>query len=91
MPREKGSKNLSNYKYSVDDGVKKNYFITQKDIEREYNLKRTAIYFMMNKPDKRKEHKGLIIKKLEKSLPVYKINKIINDDSININYEKIIY
>ncbi len=91
MPREKGSKNLSNYKYSVDDGVKKNYFITQKDIEREYNLKRTAIYFMINKPERRKDHKGLIIEKLEKPMPVYKIIKDINDDSINIKYEKVIY
>ncbi len=91
MPREKGSRNLNDYKYSVDDGNSKKFFIRQKDIEIMYNLKRTAIYFMINKPERRKDHKGLIIEKLEKPMPVYKIIKDINDDSINIKYEKVIY
>lgn len=91
MPRSKGSKNLSDYKYKVNDGITNKYFICQKDIEECYNLKRTAIYFMINQPEKRKDHKGLKIEKLDIPLPVYNIIKDINEDSINIKYEKLIY
>ncbi len=92
MPRSKGSRNLTNYKYTVDNGNELKYFICQKDIEKFYDLKRTAIYFMLNQPEKRKDHKGLKINKLEEPLPVYKIIRNVDiEDNFYIKYEKMEY
>ena len=46
---------------------------------------------MINQPEKRKDHRGLIIEKLDIPLPVYNVIKDIKEDSINIKYEKLIY
>ncbi len=91
MPRGKGSRNQSDYKYKVTAGDNVNYYISQKQIEHDYDLKRTAVYFMIHSPERRKDHRGLIIEKLQEPLPVYKIVKEISDDVIHIKYEKLIY
>ncbi len=91
MPRGKGSRNQTDYKYKVTSGDDVKYYISQKQIENVYDLKRTAIYFMIHSPDRRKDHRGLTIEKLTEPLPVYKVIKDIEDDGIHIKYQKLIY
>lgn len=91
MPRGKGSRNQSDYKYKVTSGDEVKYYISQKEIESNYDLKRTAIYFMIHSPDRRKDHRGLTIEKLTEPLPVYKVIKDIDEDAIHIKYQKLIY
>jgi hypothetical protein len=80
--------NYKNYKYSVTKDEETKYFVGQKEIEIYTGLKRTAIYFMLNNPEKRKKTFGFEIKKLTNLLPVYKICS--NDDN-EITYTKIDY
>ena len=47
---------------------------------------------MLNQPEKRKDHKGLKINKLEQPLPVYKISRNVDiEDNFYIKYEKMEY
>lgn len=91
MPRGKGSRNQSDYKYKVTSGDEVKYYVSQKEIESEYDLKRTAIYFMIHSPERRKDHRGLTIEKLTEPLPVYMIVKHIDEDAIHIKYQKLVY
>lgn len=93
MPRETGSKNKSFYRYSVYCASSDctNFFISQKEIEKYYDMKRTAIYFLLNKKDRLKDHKGLIMTKLEDKLPVYETRTINDDGCCVIIQKKIVY
>ncbi len=91
MPRSKGSVNCSTYKYKVTKDEKIKYFISQKEIQDEYDLRRTAVYFMIYSPERRKDHKNVVIEKLEKPLPVYNIIEEENEYGRNVKYEKIVY
>lgn len=91
MPRKSGSSNVNEYKYRVNNGSEIKYYISQKEIQDDFDLKRTAIYYMIHSPDKRKDHRGIIIEKLEEPLPVYKIHDDFDDGLRVIKYEKIIY
>lgn len=91
MPRKSGCANTSDYKYKVTEGCETNYFVSQKEIQDKYDLRRTAIYFMIHSPEKRKDHRGLTIQKLDEPLPVY---NIVNEDQEGervIKYQKINY
>ncbi len=91
MPRTAGSLNTTDYKYKVIDNGETKYYISQKEIQDEYDLKRTAVYFMLNYPERIKNGKDILIEKLPEPLPVYDVKKEIENDNIMIKYEKIIY
>ena len=53
MPRLSGSANISDYKYSVEELENENvistkFYRTQKEIQLKYNLKRSAVYFLLH-------------------------------------------
>jgi len=91
MPRKSGCSNVSDYKYKVVSGDSTKYYVSQKEIQDDYDLKRTAVYFMIHSPDKRKDHKGITIEKLEEPLPVFNIVNEDHEGNKVIKYQKIIY
>ena len=91
MPRTKNSKNCSSYKYKVIDQGEVKYYVSQKNIQEEYDMVRTAVYFMIHSPDRITHKKNIIIQKLDEPLPVYEIKKVFEGDDLIVTYEKIIY
>jgi len=97
MPRTNGSKNNTDYKYKVEtlneegDVTSTDYFVTQTEVQNFTGLKRSAVYFMIHHPEKRKDHLNYKIEKMAVPLPVYKLNKTIETDKILIEYQKLIY
>jgi hypothetical protein len=59
MPRTKDSKNSSYYHYIVhdlddnDSIISSKYMKTQKDIQTEYNINRSAVYYLINPVESR--------------------------------------
>ena len=97
MTRITGSINKTDYKYSVEelneDGTIKNksYFISQKEIQHKFNLKRSAVYFHIHNKEMRKTKDNINIIKLSEPMPVF--NKEIyeeNGDNI-VAYRKLKY
>ncbi len=96
MPRNKEARNSTNYRYKVtlENGEVK-YYVSQQDVQDEYDLNRTAVYLMIKAPDAiaRKKH-NIVIEKLAKGLPVYDKNKRISflqDGNLYYRYDKIQY
>lgn len=93
MGRCEGSLNNSDYKYSVkqfinNEWTEPKFFITQLEIQKEFNLKRTAIYYLINNKDKIKKLKNSYeIIKLDTPLPVYKCVHYYTEDEEQIIYE----
>ena len=81
MPRTPGSRNTQDYKYKVEklnennEVINTGYYVTQKDIQDKYNLKRSAVYFILNNPQLRKQDDLINIIKLEQPMPVFNIEK----------------
>ncbi len=91
MPRTKNAKNATDYKYKViDEGISK-YYISQRHIQDEYDMKRTAVYFMIHSPDRIRHKKNITIEKLPEPLPVYVLTRDTIDNALILKYEKIIY
>tara|TARA_R110002072_G_scaffold137523_2_gene280372 strand:+ start:5323 stop:5616 length:294 start_codon:yes stop_codon:yes gene_type:complete len=97
MPRTNGSRNNSDYKYKVEkindnnEVISTEYFVSQSQVQTHTGLKRSAVYFMIHHPEKRKNHCNYKIIKMEIPLPVYKMEKKIEDDKILFEYQKLIY
>lgn len=97
MPRLANTPNKTDYKYKVEElnNVRKiintTYFLTQKQIQDKYNLKRSAIYFMLYKPEKILKNTNFIITKLDIKLPVFEKQIIEDEGDIYIHYQRIIY
>ena len=98
MPREKGSKNLTYYRYEVyDTKIDKNrYYITQEEILDDYKMCRSTCYFLRCKPDRPVDpkYKHLTIKKLSSKVkPVYesKPSKQMIDGNYCVMFNKIDY
>lgn len=94
MTRTKGNTNDKNYKYEVKETMtdKTLYFKNQQAIVNHYGLPRTAIYFMINRPDARKSKDNLEIIKLEPPKPVYEMSiETTEDKSIIKTFKHIDY
>tara|TARA_R110001606_G_scaffold175712_1_gene322228 strand:+ start:220 stop:516 length:297 start_codon:yes stop_codon:yes gene_type:complete len=98
MPRRLGSRNCQEYKYKVEklneettEVESTHYYITQREIQNEYNLKRSAVYFIINNPKSRKTNDYIKIYKLETPRPVYFKEYLEEDEDIIIRYTKIDY
>ena len=91
MPRNKGSVNSSSYKYLVKKDGGFDVYISQKEIQDKYNIKRTTLYYIINHPEKTKNNHGLVITKLEPPLSVFQITQNLSEFGKNINYNKIVY
>ncbi len=87
MARTKNSKNNKEYKYKVFDETTQTYkfYITQSDIQDEYQIKRTALYYLIHNPDNIKTNYKIKVEKLPQPLPVYE--KII--ESHNNGYTEV--
>ncbi len=96
MPRTNGSRNNSDYKYKVeklnenDEVITTDYFVTQTEVQNHTGLKRSAVYFMIHHPEKRKNHCKYKIYKMEIPLPVYKMEKKIEEDRVLVEYQRLI-
>lgn len=96
MPRIVGTKNMTNYKYmveelSADKVVATKYFRTQPEIQKHYDLNRSAVYFLVNNKPGRKTKDNINVFKLEKPLPVYNLEtRYVNRDVIK-SYRQIEY
>jgi len=77
MARTKGSIKHTHYNYKVveqkTDIHKETYrhFTTQKQMQDYYGLPRTAVYYMISRPQNRKRDDKIIITKLDEPLPIY--------------------
>jgi hypothetical protein len=97
MPRLSGSTNTSDYKYKVEELNDNNepicsqYFRTQKEIQTNYNLKRSAVYFHLHNKEMRKTKDNINIIKLTEIKPVYEVDIINTNDSIIKTYNRIVY
>lgn len=93
MGRLEGSLNITDYKYTVkrlinNEWTNPQYFITQQEIQNEFNLKRTAVYYLINNKDKIKKLKNNYeIIKLDIPLPVYKCVQHASEGDERIIYE----
>ena len=97
MPRPSGSKNSQDYKYKVEklnelnEIINTNYYVTQKEIQDKYNLKRSAVYYILNNPSRRKANDYINISKLDQPMPVFKIVHQEENGDIIFRYNKIDY
>ena len=97
MPRTNGSKNSQDYKYKVeklnelDEVINTSYYVTQREIQDTYNLKRSAVYFILNNPSLRKSNDHINIMKLEQPMPVFKVIQGEENGDIIFRYNKIDY
>lgn len=96
MPRISGSSNITDYKYLVEE-LKDDivfitkYFRTQKEIQKEYSLKRSAVYFLIHNKEMRKTKDNINIFKLDQPKPVYQVETTNTEDSIIKTYNRISY
>ena len=80
MPRTSNSKNSTYYHYLIrvydnnekDNLIEQKYIKTQKDLEEQYSLNRSAIYYLLNPPEGRKPRKYLNIELEKVLIPIYK-------------------
>tara|TARA_R110000787_G_scaffold13121_3_gene41564 strand:+ start:372 stop:647 length:276 start_codon:yes stop_codon:yes gene_type:complete len=91
MPRTIGTKNKSAYRYQLTDKNITTYHITQKEIQDKYNLSRTAIYFLLHKPEKTINAHNIEVVKLDTPLPIYDRECFKTDDITIISLKKIKY
>jgi hypothetical protein len=92
MTRAKGIRNSSSYRYRVTNAEgEQRLFISQPEIMHAYELKRTAVFYMLHQPSMRRDHRGLVIQLLEKPLPVYTRRRVESETGWAIVHELIIY
>ena len=92
MTRTSGSINSKDYRYKVLINGEVKYFISQLEIQQAFNLKRTAVYYLINSPIKIKRKVDLKIEKLENTLPVYIYHRQIDDfGGYIMKCQKIVY
>ena len=92
MTRALGIRNCTSYRYRVTNAEgKEALFVSQREIMLEFDLKRTAVFYMIHQPLMRRDHQGLVIQLLETQLPVYSKRRVESDAGYTVVYERIKY
>ena len=66
MTRALGIRNSTSYRYRVTNAEgKEALFVSQREIMLTFDLKRTAVFYMIHQPAMRRDHRGLVIQLLE--------------------------
>ena len=92
MTRALGIRNCTFYRYRVTNAEgKEALFVSQREIMLAFDLKRTAVFYMIHQPAMRRDHQGLVIQLLETQLPVYSKRRVESDAGYTVVYERIKY